>query len=149
MPVGVDSPTNCTFGDPDQRTLYITTIGAPLSGPQYGATRMDHLATGALNQSTCGWYLVWQRRPAKNPPLPPFDKGGNRGDLPGVAADEIHFGDLTQPLDIDQAHTTISRSCIRQSRLCSKWSKREERPRRLGGTPVWPAPVDRRVPTTR
>src|SRR5438128_11633030 len=26
MPVGVDSPTNCTFGDPDQRTLYITTI---------------------------------------------------------------------------------------------------------------------------
>jgi gluconolactonase len=27
MPVGVDSPTNCTFGDPDQRTLYITTGG--------------------------------------------------------------------------------------------------------------------------
>jgi gluconolactonase len=27
MPVGVDSPTNCTFGDPDLRTLYITTGG--------------------------------------------------------------------------------------------------------------------------
>src|SRR5688572_16287468 len=27
MPAGVDSPTNCTFGDPDQRTLYITTGG--------------------------------------------------------------------------------------------------------------------------
>ena len=25
MPVGVDMPTNCTFGDPDLRTLYITT----------------------------------------------------------------------------------------------------------------------------
>ena len=30
MPVGVDSPTNCTFGDPDQRTLYITTGGGHL-----------------------------------------------------------------------------------------------------------------------
>jgi gluconolactonase len=30
MPVGVDSPTNCTFGDADQRTLYITTIGGHL-----------------------------------------------------------------------------------------------------------------------
>jgi len=28
--VGVDSPTNCTFGDPDQRTLYITTGGGHL-----------------------------------------------------------------------------------------------------------------------
>jgi gluconolactonase len=27
MPAGIDSPTNCTFGDPDQRTLYITTGG--------------------------------------------------------------------------------------------------------------------------
>jgi hypothetical protein len=25
MPVGVDGPTNCAFGDPDQRTLYVTT----------------------------------------------------------------------------------------------------------------------------
>jgi gluconolactonase len=30
MPVGVDSPTNCTFGDLDQRTLYITTVGGHL-----------------------------------------------------------------------------------------------------------------------
>ena len=30
MPVGVDTPTNCTFGDPDQRTLYITTGGGHL-----------------------------------------------------------------------------------------------------------------------
>ena len=30
MPVGVDSPTNCTFGDPDQRTLYVTTAGGHL-----------------------------------------------------------------------------------------------------------------------
>ncbi len=30
MPVGVDAPTNCTFGDPDQRTLYITTAGGHL-----------------------------------------------------------------------------------------------------------------------
>ena len=30
MPVGVDSPTNCAFGDPDQRTLYVTTIGGHL-----------------------------------------------------------------------------------------------------------------------
>lgn len=30
MPVGVDSPTNCTFGDPDLRSLYITTIGGHL-----------------------------------------------------------------------------------------------------------------------
>jgi len=30
MPVGVDSPTNCTFGDSDQRTLYITTLGGHL-----------------------------------------------------------------------------------------------------------------------
>ena len=27
MPVGVDVPTNCAFGDPDQRTLYVTTLG--------------------------------------------------------------------------------------------------------------------------
>jgi SMP-30/Gluconolactonase/LRE-like region len=30
MPVGVDSPTNCTFGDPDHQTLYITTAGGHL-----------------------------------------------------------------------------------------------------------------------
>jgi gluconolactonase len=30
MPVGIDTPTNCTFGDPDQRTLYITTGGGHL-----------------------------------------------------------------------------------------------------------------------
>ena len=30
MPVGVDTPTNCTFGDPDQRTLYVTTGGGHL-----------------------------------------------------------------------------------------------------------------------
>ncbi len=30
MPPGIDSPTNCAFGDPDQRTLYITTIGGHL-----------------------------------------------------------------------------------------------------------------------
>ena len=30
MPVGVDSPTNCAFGDPNQRTLYVTTIGGHL-----------------------------------------------------------------------------------------------------------------------
>ena len=30
MPVGVDSPTNCAFGDPDQRSLYVTTIGGHL-----------------------------------------------------------------------------------------------------------------------
>src|ERR671931_426807 len=30
MPVGFDTPTNCTFGDPDQRTLYITTGGGHL-----------------------------------------------------------------------------------------------------------------------
>ena len=30
MPVGVDSPTNCTFGDPDRRTLYVTTLGGHL-----------------------------------------------------------------------------------------------------------------------
>jgi gluconolactonase len=30
MPAGVDTPTNCTFGDPDQRTLYITTGGGHL-----------------------------------------------------------------------------------------------------------------------
>ena len=38
MPVGVDTPTNCTFGDPDQGTLYITTGGGHLSG---SATRDD------------------------------------------------------------------------------------------------------------
>ena len=30
MPVGVDTPTNGTFGDPDERTLYITTGGGHL-----------------------------------------------------------------------------------------------------------------------
>ncbi|MFQ6026613.1 MAG: SMP-30/gluconolactonase/LRE family protein [Dehalococcoidia bacterium] len=30
MPVGVDGPTNCCFGDPDQRTLYVTTGGGHL-----------------------------------------------------------------------------------------------------------------------
>ena len=30
MSVGVDLPTNCTFADPDQRTLYITTGGGHL-----------------------------------------------------------------------------------------------------------------------
>jgi sugar lactone lactonase YvrE len=30
MPVGIDTPTNCTFGDADQRTLYITTGGGHL-----------------------------------------------------------------------------------------------------------------------
>src|SRR5438067_1734703 len=32
MPVGVDTPTNCTFGDPEQRTPYITTGGGTCSG---------------------------------------------------------------------------------------------------------------------
>jgi gluconolactonase len=39
MPVGVDSPTNCTFGDPDQRTLYITTIGGHLFRVRYTGRR--------------------------------------------------------------------------------------------------------------
>ncbi|MBI4201301.1 MAG: SMP-30/gluconolactonase/LRE family protein [Chloroflexi bacterium] len=30
MPVGVDGPTNCTFGDPDLRSLYVTTAGGHL-----------------------------------------------------------------------------------------------------------------------
>ena len=30
MPVGVDMPTNCTFGDFDQATLYVTTLGGHL-----------------------------------------------------------------------------------------------------------------------
>ena len=30
MPVGVDSPTNCAFGDADYRSLYVTTIGGHL-----------------------------------------------------------------------------------------------------------------------
>ncbi len=30
MPVGVDMPTNCCFGDPDQSTLYVTTLGGHL-----------------------------------------------------------------------------------------------------------------------
>jgi gluconolactonase len=30
MPVGIDTPTNCTFGDPDQGTLYVTTGGGYL-----------------------------------------------------------------------------------------------------------------------
>ena len=30
MPVGVDMPTNCTFGDADQRTLYVKTLGGHL-----------------------------------------------------------------------------------------------------------------------
>ena len=51
MPVGVDSPTNCTFGDPDQRTLYITTGGGHLlPGPQHGTTWLDHLAAGQIDQ---------------------------------------------------------------------------------------------------
>ena len=29
-PVRIDSPTNCAFGGPDQRTLYVTTIGGHL-----------------------------------------------------------------------------------------------------------------------
>jgi len=30
MPVGIDTPTNCTFGDADQGTLYVTTGGGHL-----------------------------------------------------------------------------------------------------------------------
>lgn len=30
MPKGIDYPTNCAFGDPDQRTLYVTTRGGHL-----------------------------------------------------------------------------------------------------------------------
>jgi len=30
MPVGVDMPTNCAFGDADQGTLYVTTLGGHL-----------------------------------------------------------------------------------------------------------------------
>ena len=30
MPVGVDSPTNCAYGDADYSSLYVTTIGGHL-----------------------------------------------------------------------------------------------------------------------
>ena len=30
MPVGVDMPTNCAFGDANQGTLYVTTLGGHL-----------------------------------------------------------------------------------------------------------------------
>jgi sugar lactone lactonase YvrE len=30
MPVGVDMPTNCAFGDADLRTLYMTTLEGQL-----------------------------------------------------------------------------------------------------------------------
>ena len=48
MPVGVDSPTNCTFGDPDLRTLYITT-GSGVGG--------GHLIR-VRNTGRRGW-LIW------------------------------------------------------------------------------------------
>ena len=48
MPPGIDSPTNCAFGDPDQRTLYITTIGGHLFAAVRNSGRrwMDYVATG-------------------------------------------------------------------------------------------------------
>ena len=73
MPVGIDSPTNCTFGDPDQRTLYVTTGGGHLfRARHYGTTRLDHLAAGALGDVR---KRTIQLSP---PPCPPPSQGEGR-----------------------------------------------------------------------
>src|SRR5262249_8427912 len=81
MPVGVDSPTNCTFGDPDQRTLYITTLGGHLFRVRNTGRRgwIIWPPVRSISPHAVGpWYGSDVRQ--KIPPFPPWPRGA-RGDV--------------------------------------------------------------------